>query len=201
MTGVDRGHGARLRKAAGAASGLRLAGREGSRYNLRDMSTVAQQLQQGREARHLTVQQVAEITKIRGDHLRALEEGNFNVFSAPVYIKGFVRTYSTLLKLDVPRVMADLDGELGQTKKFAEPPPLTDHPRGVVDFIMLQLSRIDWRRGGLGLGLAVVVLGLVVGVLAWQHGRRADPLKNLKPGVYHSNKPAGQKLPLPPVKR
>ena len=84
------------------------------------MSSVAQQLQQAREARHLTVQQVAEITKVRSDNVRALEEGNFNVFSAPVYIKGFVRTYSTLLKLDVPRIMATLDGELGQTKKFAE---------------------------------------------------------------------------------
>src|SRR5512138_2239861 len=107
------------------------------------MSTVAEQLRHAREARNLTVQEVAEITKIRTDHLRALEEGNFDVFSAPVYIRGFVRTYSTLLKLDVPRVMADLDTELGQTSKFAEPPPLSDHPRGVVDFLMLQLSRVD----------------------------------------------------------
>ncbi len=120
------------------------------------MSTVAQQLQQAREARHLTVQQVAEITKIRSDHLRALEEGNFDVFSAPVYIRGFVRTYSTLLKLDVPKVMADLDGELGQTSKFAEPPALSGPPRGILDFLMLQLSMIDWRKGAVALGLAVV---------------------------------------------
>src|SRR5579862_3781126 len=119
------------------------------------MPTVAEQLHQAREAKHLTVEQVAEVTKIRSDHVRALEEGNFNVFSAPVYIRGFVRTYSTLLKLDVPRIMATLDGELGQTKKFAEPPPLSDHPRGAVDFLMLQLSRIDWRRGVLILGVAV----------------------------------------------
>src|SRR6516164_9352709 len=135
------------------------------------MSTVAEQLHQAREARHLTVEQVAEITKIRGDHLRALEEGNFDVFSAPVYIRGFVRTYSTLLKLDVPRVMAALDGELGQTKKFAEPPPLSDHPRGALDFLMLQLTRIDWRTGVLMLGGAVVVLGMVLGYLAWHHYR------------------------------
>ena len=38
------------------------------------MSTVAEQLRQGREARGLTVEQVAEVTKIRTDHLRALEE-------------------------------------------------------------------------------------------------------------------------------
>src|SRR6266702_8327747 len=107
------------------------------------MSTVAEQLHQAREAKHLTVQQVAEITKIRGDHLRALEEGNFDVFSAPVYIRGFVRSYATLLKLDVPQIMAALDAELGQTQKFSEPPPLSRHPRGVLDFVMLQISKVD----------------------------------------------------------
>src|SRR6266404_9003813 len=70
------------------------------------MSTVAEQLHLAREAKNLTVHQVAEVTKIRTDHIRALEEGNFNIFSAPVYIKGFVRTYATLLKLDVAEVMA-----------------------------------------------------------------------------------------------
>ncbi len=165
------------------------------------MSTVAQQLQQAREARHLTVQQVAEITKIRSDHVRALEEGNFNVFSAPVYIRGFVRTYSTLLKLDVPKVMADLDGELGQTKKFAEPPPLSNEPRGFLDFVMLQLSKLDWRKGAVGLGLVGVVVVVLVGGVAWRHYRKADPLKTLKPGVYQPAKPVGQTLPLPPAKK
>ena len=56
------------------------------------MSTVAEQLRQAREAQKLTIQELAEITKIRSDHIRALEEGNFNVFPAPVYIRGFVRT-------------------------------------------------------------------------------------------------------------
>jgi len=162
------------------------------------MASVAEQLRQAREARHLTVQEVAEITKIRTDHLRALEEGNFNVFSAPVYIRGFVRTYSTLLKLEVPQVMAALDAELGQTKKFAEPPPLSEHPRGVVDLLMLQLSRVDWRRGLIGVATAVVLLGSILGYLAWRHNRTADPLKGLKPAVYQPKAgKSGETLPLP----
>src|SRR5579872_2240497 len=143
------------------------------------MSTVAEQLHQAREAKRLTVEQVAEITKIRTDHLRALEEGNFNVFSAPVYIRGFVRTYSTLLKLDVSRVMAELDGELGQTQKFAEPPPLSEHPRGFVDFLMLQLSKIDWQKGVLVLGGAVVLLAMVLAYLGYHHSRSVDPITNV----------------------
>ncbi len=165
------------------------------------MSSVAEQLHEAREAKHLSVEQVAEITKIRTDHLRALEEGNFNVFSAPVYIRGFVRTYSSLLKLDVPRVMADLDGELGQTKKFAEPPPLSDHPRGAVDFLMLQLSKIDWQKGVVILAGAVVVLAAVLGYVGYRHYRTNDPLKNLKPGVYRPTPGSTETLALPPAKK
>src|SRR6476660_585570 len=108
------------------------------------MSTVAEQLRKGREAQNLTVQQLAEITKIRSDHIRALEEGNFDVFSAPVYIRGFVRTCSTLLKLDVAQVMAALDKELSGHQKFSEPPPFTDTKRGPLYFITLILSKVDW---------------------------------------------------------
>jgi len=78
------------------------------------MPTVAEQLHGAREAKNLTVYQIAETTKIKTDHIRALEEGNYNVFSAPVYIRGFVRTYASLLKLDVAQVMATLDQELAR---------------------------------------------------------------------------------------
>jgi cytoskeleton protein RodZ len=162
------------------------------------MSTVAETLRQAREAKNLTVQQVVEITKIRTDHLRALEEGNFDVFSAPVYIRGFVRSYSALLKLNVPEVMAALDAELGQTRKFAEPPPLTERPRGVLDFLMLQLSKVNWRKGTIGMGAAVIILVVIAGYWAVRRYRAADPLKNLKPAVYQSPRSApGETLPLP----
>src|SRR5436190_8880588 len=105
------------------------------------MSTVAERLRKGREAQNLTVPQLAEITKIRGDHIRALEEGNFDVFSAPVYIRGFVRSCSTLLKLDVPQMMAALDEELSEHKRLSEPPPFTDTRRGPLFFITLLLSK------------------------------------------------------------
>jgi cytoskeletal protein RodZ len=160
--------------------------------------TVAEQLHAAREARKLTVQQVADITKIRTDHLRALEQGNFDVFSAPVYIRGFVRSYSTLLKLDVPRLMAELEAELGQTKKFAEPPPLSDHSRGTVDFLTLQLSKLDWRKSVLALG-GLAVLAVVAAVaLIWHRYTATNALKNQKPGLYQPTQgPSGETLPVP----
>lgn len=162
------------------------------------MSTVAEQLRKAREAQNLTVQQVAEITKIRSDHIRALEEGNFEVFSAPVYIRGFVRTCSTLLKLDVPQVMAALDAELSEHKKFFEPPPFTDTRHGPLYFITLILSKVDWRKGVVVLGVIVVATIILCVVLVWRHHRTTDPLAGMKPGMYHSTQSiSGETLPLP----
>lgn len=160
------------------------------------MSTVAEQLRQAREAKKLTIQELAEITKIRSDHIRALEEGNFNVFSAPVYIRGFVRTVSTLLKLDVPQVMSNLEAELGQTVKFREPPPLTDQPKTIVDFVMLQLSKVNWRGSAVVVGGLAVIAIVVLVVAISRHARKVDPYAGLKPGVYQSSN-SGETLPLP----
>jgi transcriptional regulator with XRE-family HTH domain len=171
-------------------------------YNVRDMSTVAEQLRHGRESRNLTLQQVAEITKIRSDHIRALEEGNFEGFSAPVYIYGFVRTYASLLKLNVPEVLTALEAELGETQRFSEPPPLSDSPRGVIDILMLQLSKIDWRKGGLAATAIVVVAGVFLGVAVWRHEKNRDPLAGLKPAMYRANQSqSGDTLPLPPANK
>ncbi|HEY9510651.1 MAG TPA: helix-turn-helix domain-containing protein [Verrucomicrobiae bacterium] len=166
------------------------------------MSTVAEKLRQAREAQNLTVNQVADVTKIRTDHIRALEEGNFDVFSAQVYIRGFVRTYSTLLKLDVPQTMAMLDNELGKTEKFSEPPPLTEQKKGPLDFVMLQLSKIDPRKGAIVLGIVVVIVIVITVISSVRNNRSRNPVSGMKPGIYHpSQTNAGQTLPLPPARR
>jgi cytoskeletal protein RodZ len=162
------------------------------------MPTVAEQLRAAREAKKLSITEVAEITKIRGDHLRALEEGNFDMFVAPVYIRGFTRTYATLLKLEVPQLIKALDVELGKTDKFSEPPPLTDEKKGVLDFAMLQLSKVNLRQGAIILGGVAVVVAVLGAILLWRSHSAADPLRNLPPAKYNPPaKNSGQKLPLP----
>jgi cytoskeletal protein RodZ len=164
--------------------------------------TVAEQLRQAREAQNLTLHQVAEVTKIRTDHLRALEEGDFDVFSAPVYIRGFVRSYAGLVKLDVAQIMAALDAELAQTGKFREPPRLGSEPHGLLDFVTLQLSKMDWRKSLIGLGAIVVVVAVILTLAIWRHIRRKDPLAGLKPGMYQSTQAvSGETLPLPAPRR
>jgi cytoskeleton protein RodZ len=162
------------------------------------MPTVAEQLRAAREARNLTIHEVADITKIRTDHLRALESGEYDLFTAPVYIRGFVRTYATLLKLEVPKVMAALEAELGQTEKFCEPPPLSRQPRGILDFATLQLSQVNWQRGLLVLiGIILILIALLV-AWAWRKHRSRDSLADLPPAMYQAPpQQSGETLPLP----
>lgn len=162
------------------------------------MPTVAEQLRAAREAKNLSVTEVAEVTKIRGDHIRALEEGNFDVFVAPVYIRGFARTYATLLKLDVPQVIKALDAELHQTEKFAEPPPLTDENKGTLDFVTLQLSKVNLRQGLIILAVSAIILIVVVSIWFQRRQHTRDPLKNVPPAKNTAPaKNSGDTLPLP----
>jgi cytoskeleton protein RodZ len=162
------------------------------------MSMVAETLCQAREAQNLSVYQVAEVTKIRTDHIRALDEGNWDVFAAPVYIRGFVRSYAGMLKLDVPQVMAMLDRELAGSDKHSEPPPLSDQPSGIVDWAMYRLSKVHWRFV-LPVLLVIAVLGGSVLVWrAWSSAKARDPLQDLGPGLYQPPRPAnGDTLPVP----
>jgi cytoskeletal protein RodZ len=164
------------------------------------MPNIAEQLRGSRERQKLSVYDVAEATKIRTDHIRALEEGNYEVFAAPVYIRGFVRTYASLLKLDVPEVLKDLDAELSATKKFSEPPSLIPESRSVLDFIMLQLAKVNWTVVAvLGVG-GLVLASTIFGYQLWRRQRTTDPLAGFQPGVYQPRETnAGEVLPLPVV--
>jgi cytoskeletal protein RodZ len=164
---------------------------------MKGMPTVAEKLRTAREAQNLTIQVVAEKTKIRTDHLRAIEAGDYNVFAAPIYIRGTVKIYATILKLDTDRLLIELDGELNHSAKFSEPPPL--NPAGgksVVDHLTYFLAKLNWKMGVVGLIAAVVCV--VVGLVAWgvHHQKTHNPLANLPPAVYQASH-SGETLPLP----
>lgn len=162
------------------------------------MLTVAEQLRRAREEQKLTIYQVAEITKIKTDHIRALEAGRYETFAAPVYIRGFVRTYAKALKLDPTRLSEELEGELGQTRKFREAPSLDPQPRTTLDMVLLRLAQLRWQRWAPVLGVVLIVLGGVAAFRSCQTTQKPDPLKNLGPGLYKpppSN--SGDLLPVP----
>jgi hypothetical protein len=53
-----------------------------------------------RESAGATLQDVADVTKIRRGYLRALEENDFDALPAAVYVRGFISEYARILGLD-----------------------------------------------------------------------------------------------------
>jgi cytoskeletal protein RodZ len=160
------------------------------------MPTVAEQLRAAREARKLTIEQVAEMTKIRTDHIRALERGNFNAFSAIVYIRGSVKNYAATLKLDLPQILAALDAELKDTEKFAEPPPLVEQRKGLLEHLALLAAKLNPRLLFIGLAALAFVVVVSAAVLAWRHRQKHEAPPSLPPAVYQPAN-SGDTLPLP----
>jgi cytoskeletal protein RodZ len=159
------------------------------------MPIVGEQLRRAREAQKLSVDQVAAMTKIRGDHIRALEEGNYTIFSAPVYIRGFVRTYSTLLKLDTKTVLDELGRELAESGQVD--PSLSPSSRGILDAAMFQLSKFSRRLIWPAIGAAGLVVAVVVAYVIWSHVQSQDPTEGLGDGLYQAPANTGETLPVP----
>lgn len=160
------------------------------------MPTVAEQLRTAREARKLTIHQLADITKLKTDHIRALEEGNYGVFPAPVYIRGFIRTVGNLFKLDVPALLEAVDEELAASGKFQERSLNNLPPKGPLDHLMLLLSRLNWRLVLPAVVVVVLVIVIVFSYRTWRENRTKDPLSGIGPGLYKPRN-NGDTLPLP----
>lgn len=71
------------------------------------MGELGTMLVRAREARGLTLEDAERDTRISRRYLQALEAEQFDVIPAPVYARGFLRSYSQYLGLD-PKEMLDL---------------------------------------------------------------------------------------------
>jgi cytoskeleton protein RodZ len=63
-------------------------------------------LQETREARGLTLEDVAQVTRIRVRYLEALEEGRYDVLPTAVHVRGFLRNYAIFLHLEPEPLIA-----------------------------------------------------------------------------------------------
>ena len=84
---------------------------------------IGQQLRAEREARGLTIEQVAAETRIPMRHLVVIERGDFQDLPARTYAVGFARTYARMLELDTDEVVARVRDELD-----AQPPVRQHRP-------------------------------------------------------------------------
>jgi cytoskeleton protein RodZ len=67
-------------------------------------------LRQGRERAGLSIDAVAQQLKLAPRQVKAIEDGNFAELPGRTFVRGFVRNYARLLKLDPEAVVAALPG-------------------------------------------------------------------------------------------
>ena len=64
------------------------------------MPALGEEFRSAREARGITLSEVAEQIHIRSVYLNAIENEEWTAIGAPVYVRGFIRTYARFLGLD-----------------------------------------------------------------------------------------------------
>lgn len=123
-------------------------------------------MREARVRRGLTIKDVEDATKIRGKYLEALEEDDFEVLPGPTYVKGFLRTYATFLKLDADALVDAYKS--GFEPRVDEPAVIraeVTNPRRGTTSVERKKKRV--RRHQRGYALAAVVAIMVVALLAW----------------------------------
>jgi transcriptional regulator with XRE-family HTH domain len=122
--------------------------------------SLGERFRAAREQRGLTLSDVAEQVRIRSVYLAALEEENWKAIGAPVYIRGFLRTYARHLGLDPEEAVSEFNAREGGTPQpvgTASPVTKADlRPQGG------SLAPFIWIGGIIALALVAFVIYLAV---------------------------------------
>jgi cytoskeletal protein RodZ len=68
--------------------------------------TLGERFRAAREARGLSLSDVSDQIRIRSVYLAAIEDENWKAIGAPVYVRGFLRTYARFLGIDPEEAVA-----------------------------------------------------------------------------------------------
>ncbi|HEX6489594.1 MAG TPA: helix-turn-helix domain-containing protein [Candidatus Dormibacteraeota bacterium] len=112
------------------------------------VATAGSLLKEAREARGLSLEEVAAATRVRVPYLEALEHDEVHRLPAPVYARGYLRAYASLLELEPEPLVASLRPASREPERIVTP-----RERSLVPAWRPTLSPT------LLLGGAVVVLG------------------------------------------
>ena len=102
------------------------------------MGSFGERLQREREMRGITLEEIADSTKIGTRSLRALEQEDFDKLPGGIFNKGFVRAYARYLGIDEEQAVADFLAATG------EPEPLLPSPLPKERLADSDSSRRSW---------------------------------------------------------
>ena len=109
-------------------------------------------LRKARLARRKTIEEASRDTRIRAEYLQALEREAFTSLRGDVYVRGFLRSYSSYLGLNPDKVVGVYVRATGRKPESPEPPrPASSNRRPLKSLY----RRPNWT---LAVGLALIVL-------------------------------------------
>ena len=132
------------------------------------MPGLGDEFRAAREARHLSLSDVSEQIHIRSVYLQSIEDEDWSAIAAPVYVRGFIRTYARFLGLDPESAVERLNVSLGESgTKPHEPSPVRP----------IRHSRRSGGSPSPWLWIAVAVAALLVAFVGYRYFevRSADP--------------------------
>ncbi len=152
------------------------------------MAALGQELKKQREARNISLDEMASSTKIVGRYLQALEEDRFDAMPGGFFVKGIIRTYAVYVGLDPDEVLA----KYREAGIFEEPV----RTRSAAPEAEPSSPRPRWLAPGLVIGAGVLLL--VVLAVSWRscRPRRAvpgPPAATVLPQTRPAAKPAEEK--------
>jgi cytoskeleton protein RodZ len=127
------------------------------------MPALGEEFRIAREARGLTLSDVAEQIHIRSVYLNAIENEDWKSIGAPVYVRGFIRTYARFLGKDAE----DAVGRFNQTSPVERPV--------VMSASAATLSDNERSGPSLWAVVATLVAVLLVGFVGYEWWQYAHP--------------------------
>jgi cytoskeleton protein RodZ len=116
---------------------------------------LGERLRSARTARALSVEDVAEKLHLDEMVIAALEDERFEDLGAPVFVRGHLRSYATLLELSADKLIDTYQASLPQASEFPAPPTLRDRS--------VTVNPVTWGFWSL---VAVLALALVLYVFS-----------------------------------
>ncbi|MBV9972664.1 MAG: helix-turn-helix domain-containing protein [Candidatus Eremiobacteraeota bacterium] len=158
------------------------------------MPAVGAKFRAAREARALSLSEVAEDIHIRAVYLAEIEAENWRAIGAPVYVRGFLRTYARFLGLDPEEAVAEFNATL---PAGAAATSTADHSSPAAPRAPRGLSPLIWIAGTVALFLVAFVIYNAVTL------RRPAPTQGIavatSPTGLQSTAPARSPAPAPVV--
>ncbi|WP_428667660.1 helix-turn-helix domain-containing protein [Reyranella sp.] len=144
-----------------------------------------------REARALSIEDVAKRLRIRRPYLEAIEQGRFDQLPGAAYIPAFLRAYAAHLDLDPEKVLT--------AYQASGPVPIARPVALPADFPMLE------KRAPIGLAVLTVLLVVGAGYAVWHYLPRQESIVAQKvppvPDRLLASRPSPEPAPAPAVQQ